>query len=91
MSLFQQYEELIRRHSQLADEDGPLDSDAPMTQLGIESAQIVLLILELEETFQIELPGSFLTPEVFATPRSLWSALSNLFDASDEAKSAPPS
>ena len=75
MDLNEEFERIVKSYCQLDDDGQLFDADVPMALLGIDSPQVVALILELEATFIIEFPDEFFTPEVFATPRSLWTAL----------------
>lgn len=75
MDVNSELERVIRSYCSMDDEAQLIDFDTPMALLGIQSAQIVSLMLELEATFMTEFPNEFFTPEVFATPRSLRAAL----------------
>jgi acyl carrier protein len=76
MDPYQEFERVIRAHCLLAD-GSEFDADATMTSLGIESAQVVGLVMELEDAFTVEFSNSLFTPENFATPSALWAALQN--------------
>lgn len=82
MQPYQEYERLMRSYCQLSSADDPLDADAPMAHLGIDSAQIVGLILELENLFGIEFPDEYFTPETFATPNTLWAVVKSRLELS---------
>jgi acyl carrier protein len=53
----------------------PLDADASLKGLGLDSMAAVSLMTDIEDTFRILLPDSALTPDTFATASSLWSAV----------------
>lgn len=72
-----QYEALLRAHSRLADEVASIPPDTGFALLGIDSMEIVSLVVDLEDMLGLEFPEDLLTPEVFATPGSLWDALTN--------------
>lgn len=78
----EEYERLMRSYCQFDNADDPLDADASMVQLGIDSAQIVGLVLELEDLFGIEFPNEYFTPEIFATPNTLWAAVKSMLEVS---------
>jgi acyl carrier protein len=77
------YERVVRQHCRFVDADSPLDPDTPMTQLGIDSMEIVNLIIDLEDSFEFAIPDDLLAPEVFITPGTLWKALADRFDLSN--------
>ena len=53
----------------------PLDADAALKKLGLDSMAAVSLMTDIEDTFRVLLPDSALTPDTFATAASLWSAV----------------
>jgi len=80
------FENLIRTHCRFLSDDTPIDGDVLLTAMGADSLQIVELIVGIEDTFDLILPQSVLTPEVFATPAAIWRAVSVLLP---DAEGAP--
>ncbi|GIJ32866.1 phosphopantetheine-binding protein [Verrucosispora sp. WMMD703] len=72
------FESLIRQRSRLLGADTPLDPDRGLSDLGVDSLEVVELIVNLETEFDIELPPGLLRPEVFATPGTIWAAVRGL-------------
>jgi acyl carrier protein len=69
---------LIRQHLKLADKESELAMSADLDGLGLDSQSALGLMLDLEEAFGVVFPNSLLNEEAFATPNSLWEALSSL-------------
>jgi acyl carrier protein len=76
-----EFELLMRRHCRFVEPHEQLDSQAPMHMLGADSLEIVELIVDLEEEFGISFSENLLTPQVFATPTSIWGAIELLCDS----------
>ncbi|MEN3610644.1 acyl carrier protein [Plantactinospora sp. ZYX-F-223] len=72
------FESLIRQRSRLLGAAAPLDPDHGLAELGVDSLEVVELIVNLEAEFDIELPPELLQPEVFATPGTIWHAVRGL-------------
>lgn len=72
-----QYEALLRAHCRLDDGVTFLQPDTGFALLGVDSMEIVSLVVDLEDELGFEFPEDLLTPEVFATPGTLWDALTN--------------
>ncbi len=49
-----------------------------MAELGLDSMAVVDLLVAIEEASGVTVPDEFLTAEVFATPRTLWTVLTGL-------------
>jgi len=69
---------LVRRHLKLADANQELAMNADLDGLGLDSQAALSLMLDLEEAFGVVFQDSMFTEETFASPRSLWQALSSL-------------
>jgi acyl carrier protein len=70
-----EFETCLRPHCRLLDGDEPLDPDVPLAALGVDSLEVVELIVGLEAAFGVSFPDEALTPEVFATAGAVWRAL----------------
>ena len=66
------FDGVLRRHCRLAAADHEIDPQRPLAALGINSLDIVELILDLEEMLGLQFPQDRLTPEAFASPQSVW-------------------
>lgn len=73
----ERFEKALREHLPLAG-DVELTPDVLLADLGLDSLELVSLLLHLEETFAIMFPDELLNNETFATASSLWSAIAGL-------------
>lgn len=73
------FEEILRKHCSLLQADTALDPDIPASYLGLDSMAIVSFLVDLEEMYGFEFSEEDITPEVFATPGTLWAALEEYF------------
>lgn len=67
--------EVLRRQCRFVEPDAPIDMDASLESLGVDSLGMVSLVVDLEDEFQMAIPDELMTDEVFATPTALWTAL----------------
>ena len=74
----ERFEAVIRANVPFLAADEPLKPSASLFDLGLDSMGTVQLLLELEETFGVTFPDEALTPEVFASPASLWEVIREL-------------
>jgi acyl carrier protein len=72
-----EYEALLRAHCRPDDGVTSIQPDTRLAHLGIDSMEVVSLVVDLEDLLGFEFPEDLLTPEVFATPGTLWEALTN--------------
>lgn len=70
-----EFDLLIRKHCRFVELQEQFDLHAPMQSLGADSLEIVEMIVDLEEQFGISFTEDLLTPQVFATPMSIWNAV----------------
>jgi len=82
-----EFESLVRERCRLLDAADALDPDTPLTALGVDSIEVVELVVGIETEYGLEIPGALLVPEVFVTPASIWDAISPLI-APDRAADA---
>jgi acyl carrier protein len=73
--LDQNLEKILRAHARFTAADSDIDPDMPLASLGIDSLGIIELVFEIENEFDLEMPPDQITPETFATPRSIWQLL----------------
>lgn len=74
-----EFEAVLKRHCRFTSEDARLDPDIPMTLLGVDSMEIISLIVDLESVIGAQIPEDALTPQAFATPGALWDMLNHYF------------
>ncbi|MEW2193673.1 phosphopantetheine-binding protein [Streptomyces microflavus] len=68
------FEEVLRRHLPAGD-SVELRADHELSKLGLDSLEIIRLLLDMEESYAIAFPDERLTGETFQTVASLWAAL----------------
>jgi len=71
----ERYEEIIRTHCRFVSNSQTVGPDQNLALLGVDSMELINIIVDLEETFGFQMPQELLVPEIFATPRTLWKAL----------------
>lgn len=67
-------ERILRAHARFLSPGVDIDPDAPLASLGVDSLDIIELIVQLEGTFDVEIPPD----RVFSTPASMWRLLCEL-------------
>ena len=55
-----------------------IDPDLSIASLGVDSLDIIELVVQLEGKFDVEIPPDQVTPETFSTPASIWRLLCQL-------------
>lgn len=73
-----EFERIIRRHCRFADPAQPIDPDTSLTLLGMESFQLLDMIVDLEDIFAVLVPDTMLTGDQFATAGSVWDSVRQL-------------
>ncbi|HZM74108.1 MAG TPA: acyl carrier protein [Candidatus Limnocylindrales bacterium] len=68
---------VLRRRLIYLAPDAPLDPDAALRSLGLDSMQAVDLVFDLEDELGVVLPDEAMNAATFATARNLWSAVSD--------------
>lgn len=74
------FETVLRRHLTYLAADAPLDPDAALKDLGLDSMRAVDLVFDLEDEMGVMLPDEAMNAATFATARSLRAALSEAGD-----------
>jgi diaminopimelate decarboxylase len=67
-----EFEQILRRHCRFADPATPIDPAASLVLLGMESFQVLSMIVDIEDTFAVTVPDTMLTGDQFATAASVW-------------------
>ncbi|BBG01421.1 MULTISPECIES: phosphopantetheine-binding protein [Pseudonocardia] len=62
----------------LAGSDAEVGPDDSLRVAGLDSLALVEVLVRLEETYAVTIPDELLTPEVFETPRGLWTLLGSV-------------
>jgi acyl carrier protein len=69
------FESVLRRHLSRLPAEAPLEPEAPLKDLGLDSMRAVELVFDLEDELDVLLPDEAMTADTFATAASLWAAL----------------
>ncbi|GAT71263.1 acyl carrier protein [Planomonospora sp. ID91781] len=76
--LEKQFEEILRRHLPFISADDEMTWESDLRDLGLDSVGMVDLLSQLEGEYQVRFVDEALEMETFATPGTLWGALSRL-------------
>jgi len=76
-----QFEQLLRSHLPFLSAAEPLDADAALVDLGLDSLGKVELLGSLEDAYDIRFMDEALSVETFETPETLWTALAGMLRA----------
>jgi acyl carrier protein len=68
----------LARHTSEDLPGGPVLAEASLVELGFDSMNLVNLLLDLEETFDVVFGEEQLSAETFSTPGTLWEATAAL-------------
>ncbi|MEU7829504.1 acyl carrier protein [Nonomuraea sp. NPDC049129] len=71
----QGFESILRRNLPLLSDSNPLEPDARLSNLGLDSLQTVSMLVELESHYELAIPDDALSVEIFATPSDLWAVI----------------
>lgn len=72
------FEQVLRAQARFLAAGTRIDPDLSMASLGVDSLDIIELIVILEGKFDLEIPIDQVTPETFSTPGSIWRLLCEL-------------
>jgi acyl carrier protein len=78
MLLHADLEQILRAHARFLAPGTDIDPDLSIASLGVDSLDIIELVVQLEGKFDVEIPLDRVTPETFSTPGSIWRLLSQL-------------
>jgi len=72
---------VLRMHLPSVEGDAPVPMDVPLAELGLDSLRAVSLVLDLEDTFEIEFPDQMLNEATFHTGQALRDVLQTVVEA----------
>jgi acyl carrier protein len=72
------FDEILRSHLTQLAPDQPLTPDLKLRANGLDSLGTVNLLMELEDSYGIEIPDERLTYELFDSPTTLWHTVAQL-------------
>jgi acyl carrier protein len=79
------FESTIRQSLPYLSPEAPLGPDADLRDLGLDSVQMVGVLIAVENEYDIQFPDEMLTEETFASPGNLWRAVRSLTGTSETA------
>lgn len=68
-------EKILREHARFISISSNIQSNMALASLGIDSLDIIELIVKIENEFDLEIPPEQVTPDTFSTPDSIWRLL----------------
>lgn len=72
------FERLVRENVSLLTDEEPLTPDADLASLGMDSLNMLGLMVAVEAEYAITIPTDLLVSNTFATPGALWKAVRRL-------------
>ncbi|MEV0392354.1 phosphopantetheine-binding protein [Polymorphospora rubra] len=69
---------VLRKHLKLLPAGEPLAPDASLVELGLDSLEMVGLLIDLESVYEVSFPDSEMNFETFASAERLWAVLTRL-------------
>ncbi|MFJ2766855.1 phosphopantetheine-binding protein [Streptomyces sp. NPDC087300] len=69
------FENTLRLHLPLLDEDRPLSPELVLSDHGLDSLATVSLLLDLEERYAVTIPDELLSAQAFGSPAELWAVV----------------
>lgn len=73
-----QFEDIVRRLVPFLPEGQALDADADLQDHGLDSFGIIDLLVSIESAYGVQFRDDAMNRETFATPSTLWTAISDL-------------
>lgn len=80
-----EFERILRAHCRFVAPGEPIDADAPLALLGVDSLQMLSMIVQIEETFDVLVPDTMLTGDEFGSAGAAWRAVLVLRGAGGDA------
>ena len=71
-------EQILRAHARFLSAGIDIDPELSLASLGVDSLDIIELVVQIEGEFDMEIPPDRVTPETFSTPASIWRLLCQL-------------
>jgi acyl carrier protein len=77
------FEEMLRSLAPMLGDE--IHQDADLRDAGLDSMATVELLLRIEETYDIEVPNEFLTPQAFSSAAALWNMIVSIMNSTERA------
>jgi acyl carrier protein len=77
------FERIVRDNVPLLTDDVPLIPETKLSDFGLDSLNMLGLMIAVEAEYGIEVPSELLTFRTFTTPRALWTAVRRLRHGSE--------
>ncbi|HHV28101.1 phosphopantetheine-binding protein [Acetivibrio mesophilus] len=72
---------VLRNHLDSSSECTEISTESTLDELGLDSFKAIHVLLDLEEEFQIQIPDSMLSPEIFASVGALKHAVESILES----------
>jgi len=69
---------LLRENLPEFPEDGTLDADTDLVAAGLDSVQLISLVMALEAEYGVTFADEYFSSKTFATPGAVWQAVQEL-------------
>ncbi|HEY9062642.1 MAG TPA: phosphopantetheine-binding protein [Pseudobacteroides sp.] len=69
---------VLKNYIDPSNKEKEFSMEASLDELGLDSFKAIYLLLDMEEEFQIQIPDSMLSPEIFASPKALQTAIESI-------------
>jgi acyl carrier protein len=69
---------ILRAQARFLAAGADIDPDVSLASLGVDSLDVIELVVQIEGMFDLEIPPDQVTPQTFATPASIWRLLCEL-------------
>ncbi|NLU81019.1 acyl carrier protein [Micromonospora sp. HNM0581] len=77
----QRFETIVRQHLPFLGPEEPLLDGTSLRDSGLDSLAMVELLATLESEYKVRFVDEAMSMETFATPKTLWSAMSDMLSA----------
>lgn len=66
---------LVKSHLNRIEEEGSIDVNMDLYEMGLDSLGTINLLLDIEEHYEVMIPDEYLTDDALSTISSLWSLI----------------
>jgi len=74
----QQFMNIVQSHLKYLKAGEQLQAQQQLKALGLDSMAAIDLLLDIEDTYNVVLPDTYLTEEHFSTAQALWAVITDL-------------
>jgi acyl carrier protein len=78
------YPALLRENLPEFPEDATLDEDTDLVAAGLDSVQLISLVMALESEYDVTFSDEYFSSKTFATPGTVWTVVEELRSANEK-------